>query len=43
VISNLDVHTVHLDAGTTNSHVFDSGSEAQFRSDSDSFGFRPTP
>lgn len=43
VISNLDVHTVRLDAGTTNSHVFDSGSEAQFHSDSDSFGFRPTP
>ena len=43
VISNLDVHTVRLDAGTTNSHVFDSGSEEQFVSDSDSFGFRPTP
>lgn len=43
VVSNLDVHTVHLDAGTTNSHVFDSGSDEQFVSDSDSFGFRPTP
>lgn len=43
VISNLDVHTVRLDAGTTNSHVFDSGSEEQFLSDSDSFGFRATP
>lgn len=43
VISNLDVHTVRLDAGTTNSHVFDSGSEEQFLSHSDSFGFRATP
>lgn len=43
VIANLDVHTVHLDAGTTNSHVFDSGRDAQFHSDSESFGFRPTP
>jgi len=43
VITNLTVHTVVLDAGTTNSHVFDSGTEAQFRTASPSFGFRPTP
>ncbi|MBE6474795.1 MAG: fructotransferase [Actinomyces succiniciruminis] len=43
VISNLAVHTVYLDADTTNSHVFDSGSEDQFHSDSESYGFRATP
>ncbi|ROQ64722.1 inulin fructotransferase (DFA-I-forming) [Rathayibacter sp. PhB152] len=43
VITNLAVHTVVLDAGTTNSHVFDSGTEAQFSTASTSYGFRPTP
>lgn len=43
VISNLDVAAVRLDAGTTNSHVFDSGTEAQFETESDSYGFRPMP
>ncbi|HWU46291.1 MAG TPA: NosD domain-containing protein [Humibacter sp.] len=43
VISNLSVHTVVLDAGTTNSHVFDSGTEAQLLANSTSYGFRPTP
>ena len=35
--------SVVLDAGTTNSHVFDSGTEAQFSTASTSYGFRPTP
>lgn len=43
VVSNLELMTVYLDAETTNSHVFDSGAESQFHSDSESFGFRPTP
>lgn len=43
VISNLDMRAVHLDAGTTNSHVFDTGTEEQFHSDSESFGYRPMP
>ncbi|PZE86937.1 NosD domain-containing protein [Curtobacterium sp. MCBD17_032] len=43
VISNLTLHTVVLDAGTTNSHVLDSGTEAQFAAASTSHGFRPTP
>ena len=40
VVSNLELMTVYLDAETTNSHVFDSGAESQFHSDSESFGFR---
>ena len=43
VISNLAVHTVVLDAGTTNSHVFDSGTAEQFLTQFDSYGFRATP
>ena len=43
VISNLDVKTVVLDIGTTNSHVFDSGTENQFLANSSSYGFRQTP
>ncbi|MEV7694017.1 NosD domain-containing protein [Microbacterium sp. NPDC089189] len=43
VISNLDVRTVVLEAGTTNSHVYDSGTEAQFHALSTSYGFRATP
>lgn len=42
-ITNLTVHTVVLDAGTTNSHVYDSGTEAQLLAQSASYGFRPTP
>lgn len=43
IISNLAVNTVVLDAGTTNSHVFDSGTEAQLLANSSSYGFRATP
>jgi len=43
IISNLAVNTVVLDAGTTNSHVFDSGTAAQLLASSSSYGFRPTP
>lgn len=43
VISNLQLHTVVLDPGTTNSHVFDSGTADQLLAGTTSYGFRPTP
>src|SRR5699024_3163902 len=41
--TTLEEKPPHIWETRPNSHVFDSGSEAQFHSDSDSFGFRPTP
>ncbi len=42
-VANVTVHTVVLDASTTNTHVMDSGTSAQFLPYSTSYGFRATP
>ncbi|NEM91125.1 NosD domain-containing protein [Galbitalea soli] len=42
-VANVAVHTVVLDASTTNTHVMDSGTSAQFQAYSTSYGFRATP
>ncbi|WP_295119657.1 NosD domain-containing protein [uncultured Leifsonia sp.] len=41
--ANVSVHTVVLDASSTNTHVMDSGTSAQFQPFTTSYGFRATP